>query len=178
MPVNEQTVRICAINKVNSIINSLPGERQELEMRKRVLMNTHIRAVNKKVKAVEICKQEVGNNFFAATQGVQAKSSRPEPSSDSDSDLSDSDSDMSDPEAIEDKARCRYKDLGLENKTEFESDIEAALKGCFLAASKGKKAAKKIVGLKRKNPAVEDQLIQKEEAEESPPMRKRIRSHA
>ena len=177
MPVNEQTVRVCAINKVNSIINSLPGERQELEMRKRVLMNTHIRAVNNKVKAVEICKQEVGNNFFAATQGVQAKSSRPEPISDSDSSDSDlSDSDLSDPEAIEDKARCRFKDLGLENKTEFESDIEAALKGCFLGASKGKKAAKKIVGLKRKN--FEHQLIQKEEAEESPPMRKRIRSPA
>ena len=178
VPVNEQTVRMCAINKVNSIINSLPGERQELEMRKRVLMNTHIRAVNNKVKAVEICKQEVGNNFFAATQGVQAKSSRPEPSSDSDSsdsDLSDSDSDLSDPEAIEDKARCRYKDLGFENKTEFESDIEAALKGCFLAAKKGKKAAtKKTVGLKRKNV---EQRIEKEELE-SQPMRKRIRSHA
>ena len=199
--VNEETVRKCAINKVNSIINCLPGQRQELEMRKRVLMNTHIRAVNNMmVKAVEkIVKREVGNNFFVATQGVQAKSARPEPSYDSDSESSDSDSDsdsdlsdsdLSDPEAIADKARGCYNDFEVEqnelaNKSEFESEIETALKGCSIGVKKiylGGKAAKKTVGLKRKKPrpASEHQPIlermQKEDG--SPPKCKRIRSHA
>ena len=192
--VNEETVRKCAINKVNSIINCLPGERQELEMRKRVLMNTHIRAVNNKVKAVEKTgEREVGNNFFVATQGVQAKSARPEPSSDSDSDLSDSDlsdSELSDPEVIADKARGFYEDLELENneranKSEFESEIETALKGCFIGAQKvflEKKAAKKTVSLKRKKPrpTLEHQLILERMQKEvgSSPKCKRIRSHA
>ena len=198
--VNEETVRKCAINKVNSIINCLPGQRQELEMRKRVLMNTHIRAVNNQVKAVEKAdKREVGNNFFVATQGVQAKSARPEPSYDSDSESSDSasdsdsdlsDSDLSDPEAIADKARGCYNDFEVEqnelaNKSEFESEIETALKGCSIGVKKislGGKAAKKTVGLKRKKPrpASEHQPIlermQKEDG--SPPKCKRIRSHA
>ena len=192
--VNEETVRKCAINKVNSIINCMPGQRQELEMRKRVLINTHIRAVNNTTKAVvKIGEREVGNNFFAATQGVQAISARPEPNSDSDSDLSDSDSsdsELSDPEVIADKARGFYEDLELENneranKSEFESEIETALKGCFIGAKKvssGKKGAKKTVGLKRKKPrpSVEHQPILERMQKEvgSPPKCKRIRSHA
>ena len=201
--MNEETVRRLAINKVNSIINSLPGQRQELEMRKRVLMNTHIRAVNnQKMEAVE--KMRRRNDFFAATQGVQAKSARPEPSSDSDSDsdsdskdsdstdsdLSDSDSDLSDlsdPDVTEDKE----KDLELENDeetdtTDFESEIEAALKGCSIGAKMGKKTSlvKKSVGLKRRNPqpaSNEHQTMlerMQREAGELPPKQKRIRSHA
>ena len=157
-------------------------------------MNTHIRAVNNKVKAVEKTgEREVGNNFFVATQGVQAKSARPEPSSDSDSDLSDSDlsdSELSDPEVSADKARDCHKDLELEkneqpNKSDFESEIETALKGCFIGAKKvssGKKAAKKTVGLKRKKPrpSVEHQPILERMQKEvgSSPKCKRIRSHA
>ena len=38
VPVNEQTVRQCAINKVNSILNRFPGQRQELDIRKQVLL--------------------------------------------------------------------------------------------------------------------------------------------
>ena len=130
--VNEETVRKCAINKVNSIINCLPGERQELEMRKRVLMNTHIRAVNNKVKAVEKTgEREVGNNFFVATQGVQAKSARPEPSSDSDSDLSDSDlsdSERSDPEVSADKARDCHSVTRILNLKRMKSPTKVNLK--------------------------------------------------
>ena len=189
--VNEETVRKCAINKVNSIINCMPGQRQELEMRKRVLMNTHIRAVNNTTKAVvKIGERGVGNNFFAATQGVQTKSARPEPNSDSDSDSDLSDSDPSDPEVIVDKARDCYKDLERKNneepnKSEFEREIETALKGCFIGAKKvslGKKAAKKTVALKRKKPrpSVEHQTILERMQKEvgSPPKCKRFRSHA
>ena len=224
VPVDEETVRKFAINKVNSIMNNMAGERQELEMRKRVLMNTHIRAVNNKVKAVEkIDKREVGNVFFSAKQGVQAKSARPEPSSDSDSDsdsdssdsdsdssdsdLSDSDSDsdsypdlsdsdLSDPEVTEDQAK-KLENEERANRSEFESEIETALKGCFIGrAKKGKKTLvakktvspgkktlviQKTVGLKRKNPGpadVELELIlerMQKEATESPPKCKRIR---
>ena len=137
------------------------------------------------VKAVEKAdKREVGNNFFVATQGVQAKSARPEPSSDSDSDSDLSDSDLSDPEIIADNSRGCYKDLKIENKSEFESEIETELKGCFIGArqvSSGGKAEKKTVGLKRKKPqpALGHQPILERMQKEvgSLPKCKRIRSH-
>ena len=194
VPVNEQTVRQCAINKVNSILNRFPGQRQELDIRKQVLLNTHIRAVNK-VK----CTEEAGNNLFDARQGVKAKSDWPDPQSDSDSDLSDSDlsdsefsdSDLSDSESeseseeIESEARGCFKDLGLENnenanKSDFETEIEAAFKKCSINSkvfSSGKKAllTKKTVsvGLKRKQ--ILEQSSTKNEVELP---RKRSRSHA
>ena len=192
VPVNEQTVRQCAINKVNSILSRFPGQRQEIDIRKQVLLNTHIRAVNK-VKYTE----EAENNLFGARQGVKAKSDWPDPQSDSDSDLSDSD--LSDPESsylsdseseseseeIESEARGCFKDLGLENnekanKSDFEAEIEAAFKKCSInskVVSSGKKAllTKKTVsvGLKRK------QILEKSSTENEVELpRKRSRSHA
>ena len=189
VPVNEKTVRQCAINKVNSILNRFPGQRQELDIRKQVLLNTHIRAVNK-VK----CTEEVGNNLFDARQGVKAKSDWPDPQSDSDSNLSDSessDSDLSDSESeseseeIESEARGCFKDLGLDNnakanKSDFEAEIEAAFKKCSInskVVSSGKKAllTKKTVsvGLKRK------QILEQSSTENEVELpRKRSRSHA
>ena len=182
--MNEQTVRQCAINKVNSILNRFPGQRQEIDIRKQVLLNTHIRAVNK-VK----CTEEAGNNLFDARQGVKAKSDWPDPQSDSDSessdsDLSDSESE-SESEEIESEARGCFKDLGLENnekanKSDFEAEIEAAFKKCSInskVVSSGKKAllTKKTVsvGLKRK------QILEQSSTENEVELpRKRSRSHA
>ena len=68
----------------------------------------------------------------------------------------------------------------------FESEIEAALKGCSIGAKMGKKTSlvKKSVGLKRRNPqptSKEHQTMlerMQREAGELPPKQKRIRSHA
>ena len=44
--ISEEVVRRCAIKKIDSIINSLPGQRREMEIRKQVLLNAHIRSIN------------------------------------------------------------------------------------------------------------------------------------
>ena len=198
--ISEELVMRCAIKKIDSIINSLPGQRREMEMRKQVLLNTHIRSINTVLRRNEPSsskdltnpKEDVHRHIG---QGVKASSARPEPDSDSDSsdsDSSDSESESSDSELSDssesdsDFIEEKVQDQKSEDvKRDFEFEIEDALKQCYIDAKnqteKPKKPSEKVAsgtfGVKRKRILVEETFFLGRAAESLLIQRvKRIRS--
>ena len=195
--ISEELVMRCAIKKIDSIINSLPGQRREMEMRKQVLLNTHIRSINTVLRRNEPSsskdltnpKEDVHRHIG---QGVKASSARPEPDSDSDSsdsDSSDSESESSDSDSDDsgsDFTEEKVQDQKSEDvKRDFESEIEDALKQCYIDAKnqteKPKKPSEKVAsgtfGVKRKRILVEETFFLGRAAESLLIQRvKRIRS--
>ena len=171
--ISEELVMRCAIKKIDSIINSLPGQKKEMEMRKQVLLNTHIRSINTVLRKNEPSSSKDVTNPTEDVQrhvgqGVKASSARSEPESDSDSSDSDSsdsesessaselsDSDESDSDFTEEKVQDHQRE---DVKRDFEVEIEDALKQCYIdakgTAEKQKKPSEKVAsgtfGVKRK----------------------------
>ena len=180
--ISEELVMRCAIKKIDSIINSLPGQKKEMEMRKQVLLNTHIRSINTVLRKNEPSSSKDVTNPTEDVhrhigRGVKASSARPELDSDSDSSDSDSsdsesessdselsDSDESDSDFTEEKVQDHQRE---DVKRDFEVEIEDALKQCYIDAKskteKPKKPFEKVVsgtfGVKRKRFLAEENFF-------------------